>query len=162
MFLYRYSGGLVAPADTNTGLNFVTHENVGPLPDDEEPLRGQLEPRPVSGPLTAVTVLNYSHRGVVFPCRSTPSAGDGDWKSREATEHRGRSRKYGTKEGKRVKGFVGRGLILVLGVADPALAVSAGAVASTKKKSARQRAGLRAPAGHAVVGPLGSSSTSRC
>lgn len=28
MFLYRYSGRLVAPADTNTGLNFVTRENV--------------------------------------------------------------------------------------------------------------------------------------
>jgi simple sugar transport system substrate-binding protein len=29
IFLDRYSGGLVVPADTNTGLNFVTHENVG-------------------------------------------------------------------------------------------------------------------------------------
>ena len=29
MFLYRYSSHLVAPADTNTGLNFVTRENVG-------------------------------------------------------------------------------------------------------------------------------------
>jgi simple sugar transport system substrate-binding protein len=28
MFLYRYSGKLVAPADTNTGLNFVTRANV--------------------------------------------------------------------------------------------------------------------------------------
>jgi simple sugar transport system substrate-binding protein len=28
MFLYRYSGHLVAPADTNTGLNFVTRQNV--------------------------------------------------------------------------------------------------------------------------------------
>jgi simple sugar transport system substrate-binding protein len=28
MFLYRYSDHLVAPADTNTGLNFVTRENV--------------------------------------------------------------------------------------------------------------------------------------
>lgn len=28
MFLYRYSGRLVAPADTNTGLNFVTRRNV--------------------------------------------------------------------------------------------------------------------------------------
>ena len=28
LFLDRYSGGLVAPADTNTGLNFVTRENV--------------------------------------------------------------------------------------------------------------------------------------
>jgi simple sugar transport system substrate-binding protein len=28
VFLDRYSGGLVVPADTNTGLNFVTHENV--------------------------------------------------------------------------------------------------------------------------------------
>jgi simple sugar transport system substrate-binding protein len=27
-FLSRYSSGLVAPADTNTGLNFVTHQNV--------------------------------------------------------------------------------------------------------------------------------------
>jgi simple sugar transport system substrate-binding protein len=29
LFLDRYSGGLVAPADTNTGLNFVTRSNVG-------------------------------------------------------------------------------------------------------------------------------------
>ena len=28
MFLYRYSAHLVAPADTNTGLNFVTRKNV--------------------------------------------------------------------------------------------------------------------------------------
>jgi len=28
LFLYRYSSGLVAPADTNTGLNFVTRANV--------------------------------------------------------------------------------------------------------------------------------------
>ena len=28
LFLDRYSGGLVVPADTNTGLNFVTHANV--------------------------------------------------------------------------------------------------------------------------------------
>ena len=28
LFLDRYSGGLVAPADTNTGLNFVTRANV--------------------------------------------------------------------------------------------------------------------------------------
>ena len=29
LFLNRYSSGLVAPADTNTGLNFVTRANVG-------------------------------------------------------------------------------------------------------------------------------------
>ena len=29
LFLYRYSSSLVAPADTNTGLNFVTRANVG-------------------------------------------------------------------------------------------------------------------------------------
>jgi simple sugar transport system substrate-binding protein len=29
LFLQRYSGGLVAPADTNTGLNFVTRATVG-------------------------------------------------------------------------------------------------------------------------------------
>jgi len=29
LFLVRYSGGLVGPADTNTGLNFVTRDNVG-------------------------------------------------------------------------------------------------------------------------------------
>jgi simple sugar transport system substrate-binding protein len=28
LFLHRYSSGIVAPADTNTGLNFVTRENV--------------------------------------------------------------------------------------------------------------------------------------
>ncbi len=30
LFLARYSGGLVAPADTNTGLKFVTRQNVRP------------------------------------------------------------------------------------------------------------------------------------
>ena len=30
LFLYRYSDGLVAPADTNTGVNFVTRANVAP------------------------------------------------------------------------------------------------------------------------------------
>jgi simple sugar transport system substrate-binding protein len=29
LFFARYSGGLVAPADTNTGLLFVTRRNVG-------------------------------------------------------------------------------------------------------------------------------------
>ena len=29
LFLDRYSGGLVVPADTNTGLNFITRANVG-------------------------------------------------------------------------------------------------------------------------------------
>lgn len=28
LFLYQYSGGLVSPAETNTGLKFVTHANV--------------------------------------------------------------------------------------------------------------------------------------
>ena len=49
LFLDRYSGGLVAPADTNTGLNFVTRANVVAVPDDAEPLRGKLEPRVVPG-----------------------------------------------------------------------------------------------------------------
>jgi simple sugar transport system substrate-binding protein len=30
LFLAKYTGGLVAPADTNTGLHFVTRRNVGP------------------------------------------------------------------------------------------------------------------------------------
>jgi simple sugar transport system substrate-binding protein len=30
LFLYQYSGGLVSPAETNTGLKFVTRANVGP------------------------------------------------------------------------------------------------------------------------------------
>ena len=30
LFLYKLSGGLVAPSDTNTGLLFVTKENVKP------------------------------------------------------------------------------------------------------------------------------------
>jgi simple sugar transport system substrate-binding protein len=29
LFFYRYSGGLVSPAETNTGLTFVTRHNVG-------------------------------------------------------------------------------------------------------------------------------------
>jgi simple sugar transport system substrate-binding protein len=28
LFLDRYSGGLVSPSDTNTGLTFVTRQNV--------------------------------------------------------------------------------------------------------------------------------------
>jgi simple sugar transport system substrate-binding protein len=28
LFLHRYSSGLVVPADTNTGLNFITRKNV--------------------------------------------------------------------------------------------------------------------------------------
>jgi simple sugar transport system substrate-binding protein len=31
LFLAKYSSGLVAPADTNTGLHFVTRQNVGPF-----------------------------------------------------------------------------------------------------------------------------------
>ena len=30
LFLYKLSGGLVAPSDTNTGLLFVTKANVKP------------------------------------------------------------------------------------------------------------------------------------
>jgi simple sugar transport system substrate-binding protein len=30
LFFYRYSSGLVAPSDTNTGILFVTKSNVGP------------------------------------------------------------------------------------------------------------------------------------
>ena len=59
LFLFRYSGGLVSPADTNTGLKFVTRHNVRPYLHDQQPLRGKfraaevsrhlvIDPRPVS------------------------------------------------------------------------------------------------------------------
>jgi simple sugar transport system substrate-binding protein len=40
LYLYKLSGGLISPAQTNTGLLFVTKDNVEPLPDQQEPLRG--------------------------------------------------------------------------------------------------------------------------
>ena len=44
LFLAKYSGGLVAPADTNTGLHFVTRRTCGPT-YDENALRGQFRLR---------------------------------------------------------------------------------------------------------------------
>jgi simple sugar transport system substrate-binding protein len=40
LFLNRYSSGLVAPADTNTGLNFVTRANVGRYLDTKSRFEG--------------------------------------------------------------------------------------------------------------------------
>ncbi len=43
LFLYKLSGGLVAPSDTNTGLLFVTKAKRQAVPDHEDPLPRELE-----------------------------------------------------------------------------------------------------------------------
>ena len=43
LYLYRLSGTLVSPPVTDTGLTFVTKENVGPYADAEQPIRGRHE-----------------------------------------------------------------------------------------------------------------------
>jgi len=40
LFLYQVSGGLVAPVQTNTGLKFVTKDNVGPYLSSEDRYEG--------------------------------------------------------------------------------------------------------------------------
>ena len=57
LFFARYSGGLVAPADTNTGLLFVTRAQRRAVHLDANPLRGQLEPARVPGRLTGEVAL---------------------------------------------------------------------------------------------------------
>jgi simple sugar transport system substrate-binding protein len=51
MFLYRYSSGLVVPANTNTGLNFVTRKNVHPYLTTKSRFEGSSENEvyPVTG-----------------------------------------------------------------------------------------------------------------
>ena len=49
LFFYKYSSGLVAPSDTNTGIAFVTEGQREAVPDDEDPLRGQLQQAEVPG-----------------------------------------------------------------------------------------------------------------
>ena len=51
LFLYRYSSGLVAPANTNTGLNFVTRKNVHPYLTTKSRFEGSSENEvyPVTG-----------------------------------------------------------------------------------------------------------------
>ena len=41
MFMFLASGGLVGPADINTGLKFVTKESVDPYLTHQDPIRGQ-------------------------------------------------------------------------------------------------------------------------
>ena len=41
LFLYKISGGLMAPSNTNTGLLFMTKDNVDPYLHDEVALRGK-------------------------------------------------------------------------------------------------------------------------
>ncbi len=41
MFVWKVSGGLVGPADINTGLKFVTKDAVGTLPRHQDALRRQ-------------------------------------------------------------------------------------------------------------------------
>ena len=45
LFLYKLSGGLMFPADTDTGLLFVDKNNVGPVPEYPDTLRGKLRVR---------------------------------------------------------------------------------------------------------------------
>ena len=52
LFFYRYSSGLVAPSNTNTGIVFVTKANVKPYLSTNDPLRGQLQSPEVPGLLT--------------------------------------------------------------------------------------------------------------
>ena len=95
MFLYRYSDGLVAPADTNTGLNFVTRETVGRVPDDQEPLRGELgHATGIRSDSGLLPPLNYSPRGVVLPVpidRRWSRCGSGRGHVTESTSRRRRT-----------------------------------------------------------------------
>jgi simple sugar transport system substrate-binding protein len=52
LFLHRYSGGLVSPAETNTGLKFVTGDNVKPYLTTRTRYEGSSSARkfPVGGP----------------------------------------------------------------------------------------------------------------
>ena len=42
LFMAKYTAGLVAPSETNTGLLFVTRQQRAAVPDDHDALRGQL------------------------------------------------------------------------------------------------------------------------
>ena len=48
LYMYKLSGGLVFPSETNTGLLFVTKDNVDPYLQHQDPLRG-LEHRAAGG-----------------------------------------------------------------------------------------------------------------
>lgn len=50
LFLYQVSGGLMAPVDTNTGLKFVTQDNVGPYLDHEDRYEGSSKKKSVIKP----------------------------------------------------------------------------------------------------------------
>ena len=47
LFLDRYSGGLVTPSDTNTGLSFVTRSNVGRYLTTRSRYEGSSSARPI-------------------------------------------------------------------------------------------------------------------
>ena len=49
LFFYKYSSGLVAPSDTNTGIAVRDEGQREAVPDDEDPLRGQLQQAEVPG-----------------------------------------------------------------------------------------------------------------
>ncbi len=40
LYMFNLTGGLVLPPDTDTGLSFVTKNNVGPVPEREHHLHG--------------------------------------------------------------------------------------------------------------------------
>ena len=53
LFMAKYTAGLVAPSDTNTGLLFVTRAQRAAVPDDHDALRGQFRLLRVPGHLTS-------------------------------------------------------------------------------------------------------------
>ena len=50
LFLYKLSGGLMAPSDTNTGLLFVTKDNVGPYLNTQTRFEGSSSQQKVVSP----------------------------------------------------------------------------------------------------------------
>ncbi len=71
LFLDRYSGGLVAPADTNTGLNFVTRANVAEYVTTKSRYEGSASRESYPGGIrnrrsAIARGLHYCYRGVVL------------------------------------------------------------------------------------------------
>ena len=50
LFLFKLSGGLQAPSDTNTGLLFVTKNNVGPYLSTQTRFEGSSSQQKVVSP----------------------------------------------------------------------------------------------------------------
>ena len=62
-YMYLLSGGLSGPADTNTGLKFVTKDNVGSLSRDADPVRGLVVHGPGREALAARSRADPDMRG---------------------------------------------------------------------------------------------------